>query len=489
MTSITKLLWLALGAFAIGTESYMIAGLLPTMSADLGVSVPMAGQLVTAFALAYAVGSPVLAVVTGNMERKRLLLFSIAAFAACNVLAVFSTNYAMLLGARILLALAAGTFMPAASAYAVAIVPPHHRGRALSIVYCGLTFATVVGVPLGVIVGERFGWRSTFAGVAVLALVALLGISFALSKMTSSVSATLSERVAIARRPDVLGALALTVIALTGAFTIYTYLAPFLQQVAGLGGHSLAAVLFLFGLGSAAGNLISGATSDRLGPTRVVASALGALIVLFVALSAIASLVPPSTAVWITVPVIVLWGFVGWSFPAAQQSRLVAMEPRLAPITLSLNASAIYLGVSLGAVIGSIVLAHGAVIDLGWVGAACEALGLATLVWALRRSKVAHPMEIFPPPSNSQRQFQNENHPSFSRRHRIRRNCLCFGRSRRTRLQEACHRVASRIPRREPGVMERNRSVCVAATIDRGERNVVVRFPRRRFERTCDSRA
>lgn len=384
MNSLSKLVWLAVGAFAIGTESYVIVGLLPDLASDLHVSVPLAGQLITAFALAYAFGSPLLAVATAQMERKRLLLVSLAAFAVFNVGAALAHDYGSLLAARIGLALAAGTFMPAASAYAVAITSEERRGRALSIIYTGLTVATVIGVPVGVLAGERFGWRFTFVGVAALALLALVGLALTLSPVRSSARVSLRERIAIARRPDILGALVVTVIVLTGAFSIYSYLTPFLQQTTGLSGSAIAGVLFLFGVGSAIGNLVSGGASDRFGPVKVILVVLSALVLLFVALTLTGTLLAPLAARWVIVPLVAVWGLVGWSFPSAQQTRIVAMEPRLAPITLSLNASAIYLGVSLGAFLGSLAVSARAVADIGVLGAICEALAVAALVWSLR---------------------------------------------------------------------------------------------------------
>ncbi len=387
MNSLSKLLSLALGAFAIGTESYVIAGLLPDLAADLHVSVALAGQLITVFALAYAFGSPLLAVATGNMERRRLLLASLATFALFNILAATAHGYATLLFARIGLALSAGTFMPAASAYAVAVTPVERRGRALAIIYTGLTVATVVGVPLGVLVGERLGWRFTFTGVAAIASIALIGLALTLAPVRSPTSASMAQRLAIARQPEVLGILAVTVLTLTGVFSIYSYIAPFLQRTTGLTGHAVAGVLLLFGMGSAVGNLLGGAASDRIGPQRVVATVLAALIGLFTVLSAVGMVLRPTVAIWVIVPLLTVWGFVGWSFPAAQQARLVALAPAIAPITLSLNASAIYFGVSIGAALGSIMVAHGAVIHLGWVGATCEALALGTLAWSARRAR------------------------------------------------------------------------------------------------------
>lgn len=373
-----SLLCIALGAFAIGTEGFMLAGLLPSIATDVGVSISVAGQLVTVFSLTYALASPLLAVVTGDLDRKRLLMGSMAVFALGNVLAATAHGYGTLLAARIVLALAASTFMPAASAYAAATASPERRGRALSIIYVGLTMSTVVGVPLGILVGERYGWRSTFAGVFCLAMLAVAGVWRVLAPAPAGQTATLSERLAVARRPEVLGALVQTALALAGAFTVYTYLAPFLGQAAGLAGPGLALVLFLFGGAGAIGNLLGGTAADRVGLRRLLSGVFAAMAIIFALLSTAAELLPRSAGL-VVVGVLLLWGVVGWSFPSIQQTRLVAIDARLAPVTLSLNASATYLGISLGAVLGSMAVAHGGVLAIGWLAAGCELLGLALL--------------------------------------------------------------------------------------------------------------
>jgi len=396
MNSFSKLLGLALGAFAIGTESYVVAGLLPELAADLGVSVPTAGQLITVFALTYALGAPLLTVVTANMERRRLLLVSLATFALFNLLAAAASDYLTLMIARIGLALAAGTFMPAASAYAVAVTPAAHRGRALSIIYAGLTVATVIGAPFGVLLAQHYGWRAPFIGVSVMSLAALAGLALTLKPVRGVVAVSLGERLAIARRPDVLGVLVVTTITLTGAYGIYAFIAPYLQQGAGLTGGAIAGVLFVFGVGSAVGNLVSGSLSDRIGPRRILVAVLSMLTVLFALLALWPAIFPPTVARWLIVPTLMVWGFVGWSFPAAQQARIVSMAPKLAPITLSLNTSAIYLGVSLGAFLGSLVVAHRPIAEVGWVGAICEVIALAVLLWAPKRSRTPRPEDAEP---------------------------------------------------------------------------------------------
>ena len=175
-SSLGSLLWLTLGVFSIGTEGFMIAGLLPALAHDLNVGLSAAGQVVTAFSLAYAVGAPVMAVLTAGLERRRLLAFAIACFSIANLLAALAPSYAGLLAARLLLALSAASFMPAASGYAAASGGLERRGRALSMVTNGLSLAIIAGVPLGLLVGQSFGWRATFLVVGGLAALSLVGI-------------------------------------------------------------------------------------------------------------------------------------------------------------------------------------------------------------------------------------------------------------------------------------------------------------------------
>src|SRR5260221_13914935 len=174
--SMGRLYWLALGTFAIGTEGFMIAPLLPDLARDLSVSLVSAGQLVTVFALTYALSSPALTALPGDLDRRRLLIAAMLAFAAANFVAWSAEGYPALLAARVLLAIAAGLYVPNANALASAIVAPSRRGTALSIVTGGTSVAVALGVPLGALVGERFGWRLNFAVVGALALIATAGL-------------------------------------------------------------------------------------------------------------------------------------------------------------------------------------------------------------------------------------------------------------------------------------------------------------------------
>jgi predicted MFS family arabinose efflux permease len=387
-----RLLWLALGTFAIGTESFMIAGLLPRMAADLSVSVEAAGQLVTVFALAYALSSPVLTAITGRLDRRALLIASMTAFALANVAAVVSPGYWSLMAARVFLAFSAGLYVPNASALATALVPTQRRGVALSIVNGGMTLALVFGVPLGAIVGNQLGWRTTFGGVAGLATLAAIGLMVGLPRGIGQHMATVSlgARLAVVRRPDILLALSVTLLWSMGAYTLYTYLLPYLASAIALPAAQVSLVLFIWGIAAAVGVFGGGAVSDWIGTRVMVVATLAMLILVFSSLSALPSALSPAIAKSPVVIAIAIWGVTAWAFFPSQLSRLVAISgPALAPVTLSLNASFLYLGVAAGASLGSIVLSRGSALDLGWVAASCEIVALICASVSVRRERMA----------------------------------------------------------------------------------------------------
>jgi predicted MFS family arabinose efflux permease len=357
---------LTIGAFAIGTEGFMIAGLLPALARDLNVGLAAAGHLVTAFSLAYAIGAPMMAVLTAGLERRRVLATAMGGFMLANLLAALAPNYAGLLVARLLLALSAATFMPAASGYAAALGRLERRGLALSMVTNGLTLAIIAGVPLGVVVGEGLGWRATFLGVAGLAALSLAGILAWLPRQPPGATASMGERLTLARRGDILAVLATTVLTVSGTFAVYTYLRVFLTDIAGLGPYGLALVLLGFGLASAVGTRLGGSAADGWGARRTVITGGGLSLLAYLALSLGATL-QPRMAMPVLLPAILLWGFASWGLITAQQARLVAFAPGLAPVSLSLNSSAIYLGSAMGAAAGALIIADGAVGRLGWV--------------------------------------------------------------------------------------------------------------------------
>jgi predicted MFS family arabinose efflux permease len=366
------LLWLALGTFATGTESFMIAAILPKMSADLSVSIQAAGQLMTVFALTYAISSPVLTALTGAFDRRKLLIFSMAAFAFANITAAVASDYWSLVGARVLLAMTAGLYVPSATALAGALVPHHRRGMAMAVITGGTSLAVALGVPLGAIIGNEFGWRMTFAGVAILAAIAFVGLLIGMPRAIGKglASSSLAERIAVVRQPAALSGLMVTTLWAAGGYTVYTYIAPYLGAVAGLEGTHVGTALFLWGAAAFAGLMLGGFVSDKIGARRVIAIFLPVMAVALVGLSVAARYLSMDAALAPVLIAIIVWGMTAWGFLPAQQTRLIGIAGlKVAPVILSLNASFMYLGFSIGAAIGSLTLTQGGVADLGWVGA------------------------------------------------------------------------------------------------------------------------
>lgn len=371
-----RLLVLALGNFAIGTETFMIAGVLPELAGDLRVSLSTAGQLVTAFSLAYAIGSPVMAMFTGQMERRKLLVGSLMLFALANFVCGLSNHYAMLFLGRVLAAIGAGLFVPGASTTAAFLVAPEKRGRALAIVIGGQTVALCLGVPLGTWIAYAFDWRTTFWMVGTLSLIAAVLIHFWLPTIASTVPVTLRERLYHIKRPVIWTSLLSTVCWATGAFTVYTYIADVFGQL-GASPQIISVVLLIWGISSLIGNTLGGVASDRFGSYRTIPVALAVFLVVLTSFSVLTSGQPSRLALWIGCAAMVVWGVSAWSFTPSQQHRLIGLSGKASGIVVPLNPSAIYLGSALGAAIGGIFVKYGNVEGLGYFGGFCELLALS----------------------------------------------------------------------------------------------------------------
>jgi len=389
--SSAPLYWMGLGAFAIGTEGFMIAGILPAVARDLSTSVATAGQLVTLFALAYAISSPVLTALTSQFNRRTLLVASMAAFAAANVVAALSHTFWMLACARVLLALAAGLYMPGAFALASALVAPQRRGRALAIVNAGITVAIALGVPLGAVVGNAYGWQATFACVAVLATIATVGLTKGLThEMGAGLPvASLKQRFAVIQQPAVLKALLMTTLWSSGTYAVYTYLAALLTASTSLQPAHFGLGFFMWGAAAAVGVFVGGIGNDRFGALRVIFTGLPILSIALVGLSLISRFLGLDQAIVPVLVTIVVWGVAAWAIHPAQQARLIQVAGnQVAPVALSLNASFLYLGFAAGAALGAFTLSHGSAADLGWVGGLCEVAALALMLIITRSISV-----------------------------------------------------------------------------------------------------
>lgn len=366
---------LALGTFAIGTDGFVIAGVLPGIARDMHATVAAAGLLVTGFALTYAIAAPLLTAAAAGVERRRVLATGMAVLAAANLAAAAAPGYDALMAARVAAALGAALYSPVAMAAAVQLSPPAGRGRALSAVLAGMTVALVAGVPLGSLLGSAGSWRLTFIFVAALAALSGLGVRVLLPRVPAAPATSLSARLRLLRRPAVIANLGATFLWITGAFTIYTFIAPVLTAATGWAGPAISALLLAYGAAAFAGNALGGQAADRWGATRSIVVALSSLAVSLSCL-AYAAQHGPAAGIPIAVIAVIAWAAAGWSLTPAQAHRLVALTPAAGPEVLSLNTSAVYLGIAAGAALGGRVLAHLGVPPLGLTGAALQLLAL-----------------------------------------------------------------------------------------------------------------
>lgn len=374
------LLALTISAFAIGTTEFVIVGLIPTIAADLGVSLPSAGLLVSLYALGVAIGAPLLTALTAKLPRKTLLISLMALFTVGNLLAWLSPGYETLIAARILTGLAHGVFFSIGSTIATGLVPKEEAASAIATMFSGLTVALVTGVPLGTFIGQHFGWRATFLAVAALGVIAIVGsLLFVPRKLAHSQPASLLQQVAVLKQPRLLLVYAMTAVGYGGTFVAFTYLAPMLQQITGFQASAVGGVMLAYGVSVAVGNIWGGRLADRKGP-------IPALKLIF-ALLALVLLVLTFTASnqWLMVLTVLAWGAVAFGNVAGLQVYVVQQAERFAPqaidVASGLNIAAFNLGIALGAWGGGMIVDDIGLQHTPWIGAlvVLGALGLTAL--------------------------------------------------------------------------------------------------------------
>lgn len=377
----SRLITLALGTFAIGIDAFVTAGLVAPVAADLRVSTAAAGQLVTVFALSYAVLSPILATATARLSRKHVLLAALTLFVAGNAVTALAGSFALVLASRVIAAAGASMYTPNATAVAAALSAPERRGRAISVVIGGLTVATAVGVPLGSWIGGALSWRTTLWMVAAIGVVALIGVATVVPDLRLPAPTSLRARLMPLRDKAIATGLLHAVLLFGGQFTVYTYLAAVLRGATDDSPGRFAALLWIYGLMAVVASTVGGRIVDRLGSRRILPCTLvGAILVL--ALAQLGGHSFGTAVVWAAA-----FGLPGWIWAVSQQHRLVELAPQGTPLLLGLNASAQYLGIALGGAIGGIGVQTWGAGSLGWIGATQVTAALALLIVSLRTSQ------------------------------------------------------------------------------------------------------
>lgn len=380
------LLALTLSAFAIGTTEFVIVGLLPTVAADLSISIPSAGLLVSLYALGVAIGAPVLTALTGKLPRKALLLALMALFTAGNLLAWQAPRYETLVAARILTGLAHGVFFSIGSTIATSLVPREKAASAIAIMFTGLTVALVTGVPLGTFIGQHFGWRETFLAVSLLGVVAFIGSAvFVPRHIAHTPPASLAQQAQVLIEPRLLLVYAKTAIGYGGTFIPFTFLASILTDISGFSASAVGWVMLVYGVSVAIGNLWGGKLADRLGP-------IPALRIIFALLAAVLLLLQfTAPHPWLAVCTILLWGAVAFGNVPGLQVYVVKQAERFTPqavdVASGLNIAAFNLGIAGAAWAGGLIVKHLGLLHTPWIGAlvVLMSLGLTHLSGELDR--------------------------------------------------------------------------------------------------------
>ncbi len=363
-----RLLILALGMFALGTDSFVVAGILPMVAQSMDVTVAVAGQMVTVYAISYALLSPVVAAAAARWSRKSLLLGGLGVFIAGNVMTALAPTLTLLLTSRLVAGLGAAMFSPTATAAGASLVPPEQRGRALAVIIAGLSSATALGSPIGTVLGGLGDWRITMWFVAALGLLSAVGIWALLPHIPTPAPVSLRQRLAPMADSRVALTLLTTLSAYGGLFIVYTYVGVTFDRVTHGSGNVLAGLLLVWGVAATAGNIVLGRLTDRMGSRRIINGAILAATINFV-------LLPWSSAHLATaILALVVWGVCGWGMLVPQQHRLLGIFPAMGPLLMGLNSAALYLGVSASGILGGVGITFLDKYQLGLFGACFLAL-------------------------------------------------------------------------------------------------------------------
>ncbi len=342
-----RLLVLALGMFALGTDSFVVAGVLPEIARHFDIGIGAAGQMTTIYAVTLAVLAPVIAALAAHVPRKRLLLAGLAVFVIANLATALAPSFTLALATRALAGLGAAMFSPTATGAAASLVPPEKRGHALSIVTSGLAISTALGAPLGTLIGGFGNWHWTMVFVAALAAASGLGVLAFLADIPMPPPISLGKRLAPLADLRIGLTLLTTFLFFSAAFTVYTYFAVVFEGAVGGDPAVLAGLLVLWGAAGTVTNLFSGRLIDRIGSRRVLVAMLAVVLADFILL--------PWTGgtLALAIPAVILWGACGWGSSVPQQHRIVGIAPQIAPIVLGLNNSAVFLGTTAAGLIGA----------------------------------------------------------------------------------------------------------------------------------------
>ncbi|MDD2003734.1 MFS transporter [Pseudomonas putida] len=380
------ILTLAITAFAIGVAEFIIVGILPSISTAFSISLASAGSLVGLYALALAIGTPLIVIGLGRFPKKIVLMILIGVFLLGNLISALAPNYPVLLLGRIITALAHGSFFAIGATVAAGLAREGQASKAIAVMFAGLTLAMVIGVPLGSYLGNALGWRLPFYAVALLALIALLATAVWLPRQPASKAGNALGQLAALRSPAIWAMMSVTILGFGASFSAFTFITPILTDITGFSASSASVLLLVFGVATMIGNLLGGRLSDSLGWERTLRLLFGVLALTLVALA-----LSLQYKVLMVITMFV-WGIVAFGMTPAFQTGMLSTArlhtPKAVDFASGLNISAFNLGITLGERAGSVLVENGQLAITPWAGVAAALLVNLPLAWLLWRRKV-----------------------------------------------------------------------------------------------------
>lgn len=370
---------LTIVSFVVGMVELIIGGILDLVAVDLNVSLGKAGLLITIFSLVFAISAPVLLALTTRMERKRLTLYALVAFLIGNIAAVLSPTYSILFIARIISAASGSLLIVLCITMASNIASEKYRARAIGIVFMGVSGSLVLGIPVGLMLGNAYGWRAPFILITILTMFSIAGVYFFMGKIAPKPALPIRAQLATLKDNKILFAQLTTFLFLAGHLALYGYFTPFLQSVMGMNGTWISIMYLIFGVAAVTGGGIGGALADKFGskPTILLVSVIFGL--------AIFSLPYTAFSLPLFLAVMVVWSAMSWAITPAMQSYLIEASPETSEIQQSLNNSALHFGIAFGSLIGGIVIEQASVFHNPSVGGVFVILALGTALFSMTR--------------------------------------------------------------------------------------------------------
>ncbi|MFX3649677.1 MAG: MFS transporter [Paenibacillus sp.] len=373
-----KVYVLAIAAFVVGTVELILGGILDLIASDLQLSLAKAGYLISIFSLVYALSAPILLNMTARFERKKVYMCTLFVFLISNLISAFSTSFYMLMAGRALGAATGSLIFVLSLTLAARIVEPQYKGRAVGTITMGGSASLILGVPLGIFVGNLAGWREVFMLIAMLTAVVMVAIWIAMDRVQPIPAVSLKKQLTALWNPKMLAIHATTLLVLAGHLTLYAYFTPFLQETLGASATMVTFIYMMFGIAAVAGGGIGGMLSDRLHPAK-------AIVIVLIPFIVSMAVIPFSVGLPLIAFLLLLsiWSALSWTVTPVQNSLIIKTSPETAETLISTNSGIAHAGIALGTYIGGMVIDHSSILNNGWVGSVLILLGLVCAIYAI----------------------------------------------------------------------------------------------------------